>query len=356
MDVRAERLRFNGQDVIKLTFDYDIEVIKKIRAIPGARWSSSMRCWYIADLPQKVEALQGLGIDIEQKTISNLVANDGQVEILKRFSDYMGVRRYSENTIGSYVECLRIFLNYHSSKHYLDIDNSDVEVFNKDYILKQKRSATYQSQFINAIKLFYEKVPGKRLIIDNLERPRKGSPLPKVLSKEDVAKLLGSSENIKHRAMLSLIYSCGLRRGELINMQITDIDSKRNVINIRRAKGDKDRIVPLSEKILILLREYYKTYRPQKWLFEGQIVGTQYTETSLNHVFQRAKVKANIRVPCSLHTLRHCYATHLLEAGTDIRYIQALLGHKHSKTTEIYTHVTTKSIQKIKSPFDDLDI
>ena len=138
-------------------------------------------------------------------------------------------------------------------------------------------------------------------------------------------------------------------------MQITDIDSKQNVVNIRHAKGNKDRIVPLSEKILTLLREYFKQHRPKKWLFEGQIAGTQYTETSLNKVFQQAKRKAKITMPCTLHTLRHCYATHLLEAGTDIRYIQVLLGHKNSKTTEIYTHVTTKSIQKIKSPFDDLE-
>ena len=306
MDVKAERVKHDNQEIIKIIFDYDIGFIK--------------------------------------------------AEFLILFSDYMRAMRYSTNTISSYAECLRIFLNYHGQKHYLDIDNNDVALFNRDYILKQKLSATYQEQFINAIKLFYAKIPRKKLIIENLERPRKESPLPKVLSKEDVAKLISSTENIKHKAILSLIYSCGLRRGELINMQITDIDSKRNVINIRHAKGDKDRIVPLSDKILVLLREYYKKYRPIRWLFEGQIVGTQYTETSLNHIFQRAKSKAQVKMPCTLHTLRHCYATHLLEAGTDMRYIQALLGHKHSKTTEIYTHVTTKSIQKIKSPFDDLEI
>ena len=156
--------------------------------------------------------------------------------------------------------------------------------------------------------------------------------------------------------MLSVIFSCGLRRGELINMKITDIDSKRNIINIRHGKGDKDRIVPLSEKILTLLREYYKKYRPQEWLFEGSIPGTQYSESSIDKVFKSAKRKARIKILCTLHSLRHCYATHLLEAGTDLRYIQELLGHKHSKTTEIYTHVTTKSIQKIKSPFDDLEL
>jgi len=238
----------------------------------------------------------------------------------------------------------------------MEIDNDDIALFNREYILKQKLSATYQGQFINAIKLFYEKIPRKKLIIEHLERPRTGSPLPKVLSKEDVSKLLSVTENIKHKAILSLIYACGLRRSELLNMQITDIDSNRNVINIRHAKGDKDRIVPLSEKILTLLRAYFKQYKPKKWLFEGQIAGTQYTGTSLNHIFQRAKKNAGVIIPCTLHTLRHCYATHLLEAGTDIRYIQVLLGHKHSKTTEIYTHVTTKSIQKIKSPFDDLEI
>ena len=297
-----------------------------------------------------------MGITVEQKKMTSIIANDANAELLERFADYMKEKRYSINTVSSYIECLRIFFNFYPSKHYLEIDNNDIALFNRDYILKQKLSATYQGQFINAIKLFYEKIPRKKLIIEHIERPRKGSPLPKVLSKEDVSKLLLATENIKHKAILSLIYACGLRRGELLNMQITDIDSKRNVINIRHAKGDKDRIVPLSEKILTLLREYFKQYRPKKWLFEGQIAGTQYAETSVNHIFQRAKKKAKVTMPCTLHTLRHCYATHLLEAGTDIRYIQALLGHKHSKTTEIYTHVTTKSIQKIKSPFDDLDI
>ena len=356
MNVRAERAKHENQEIIKLLFDYNKEIITKIRTIQGAKWNRSMKCWYVADQPQKVTALQNIGIKIEQKNVSNTIANDVNSELLICFSDYMKTKRYSANTINSYIECVRIFLNYHSQKHYIEIDNNDVNLFNRDYILKQKLSATYQGQFINAIKLFYAKIPRKKLVIENMERPRKGNPLPKVLSKEDVAKLLSSTENIKHKAMLSLIYSCGLRRSELLNMQITDIDSKRNVITIRHAKGDKDRIVPLSEKILTLLREYFKQYRPKKWLFEGQITGTQYTETSLHKVFQNTKRKAGIKIPCTLHSLRHCYATHLLEAGTDIRYIQALLGHKHSKITEIYTHVTTKSIQKIKSPFDDLEI
>ena len=356
MNIQTERAEYNNQKIIKLLFDYNKEIVAKIRTISGVRWSRTMRCWYVADQPQKITALQNLGIAVEQKKVTNIIANDSNAALLERFSDYMKEMRYSKNTINSYVECLRIFFNFFSSKHYLEIDNNDITQFNRDYILNQKLSATYQGQFINAIKLFYKKIPRKRLIVEHLERPRKGNPLPKVLSKEDVSRLLMATRNVKHKAILSLIYACGLRRSELLNMQITDIDSKRGVINIRHAKGDKDRIVPLSEKILTLLREYFKLYKPDKWLFEGKIAGTQYTETSINHIFQRAKKKGGVTMPCTLHTLRHCYATHLLEAGTDIRYIQALLGHKHSKTTEIYTHVTTKSIQKIKSPFDDLEI
>ena len=156
--------------------------------------------------------------------------------------------------------------------------------------------------------------------------------------------------------MLSLIYSCGLRRSELLNLKITDIDSKRNLIIIRGAKGNKDRIAPLSEKIILLLREYYKLYKPVDWLFEGQNKGEEYSEKSLANVLKQALGRTKIKKPVSLHWLRHSYATHLLENGTDLRYIQEILGHKSSKTTEIYTHVSTKSLQKIKSPFDDLDL
>lgn len=154
--------------------------------------------------------------------------------------------------------------------------------------------------------------------------------------------------------MLCLIYSCGLRCGELLALKPVHIDSKRNVVLIKNAKGQKDRIVPLSPKILEMLREYYKTYQPSVFLFEGQIKGNPYDARSLQQVLKQSLKKADIQKPVTLHWLRHSYATHLLESGTDLRYIQELLGHSSSKTTEIYTHVSTKSLQQIKSPFDDL--
>jgi integrase/recombinase XerD len=154
--------------------------------------------------------------------------------------------------------------------------------------------------------------------------------------------------------MLSLIYSCGLRCGELLALQPVHIDSKRNIVLLKNSKGKKDRVVPLSPKILELLRKYYKVYKPKMYLFEGQEVGNPYSHKSLQSVLKQTLIKAGIKKPVTLHWLRHSYATHLLESGTDLRYIQELLGHNSSKTTEIYTHVSTKNIQQIKSPFDDL--
>lgn len=178
--------------------------------------------------------------------------------------------------------------------------------------------------------------------------------MPNVLSKEEVKQILEAHNNIKHKAMLSLIYSCGLRCGELLNLKPIHIDSKRGIVLIKQAKGKKDRIAPLSIKILDLLRVYFKEYKPEKYLFEGQNVGTPYDARSLQLVLKQALEKTKITKPVTLHWLRHSYATHLLESGTDLRYIQELLGHKSSKTTEIYTHVSTNSIKQIKSPFDDL--
>jgi integrase/recombinase XerD len=175
-----------------------------------------------------------------------------------------------------------------------------------------------------------------------------------VLSKEEIKMLLDRCINLKHKAMLCTIYACGLRRNELLNLKPADVDSQRHILIIRQTKGRKDRIVPLSQKLVEHLRQYYKAYRPQTWLFEGQTSGEKYGEKSLENVLKKAVQTAGIKKPVSLHWLRHSYATHLLEGGTDLRYIQELLGHKSSKTTEIYTHVSTKSIQSIISPFDTL--
>ena len=272
-----------------------------------------------------------------------------------RFEHYLQSKRYSSNTIKVYTETLRVFLRYFANKAIEEISNEDLIAFNNDYILKNNFSSSYQNQLVNAVKFYYSAIQHKKIDVELVHRPRREKTLPNVLSKEEVKSILDAPYNLKHRAMLSMIYSCGLRRSELLNLTKLDIDSKRMVVVIRMAKGKKDRIVPLSPKILILLRDYYKCYHPKQYLFEGQD-GGKYSEKSLENVFKQSLLKARIEKPATMHWLRHSYATHLLESGTDLRYIQDLLGHKSSKTTEIYTHVSTKNIQNIRSPFDDLEL
>lgn len=269
------------------------------------------------------------------------------------FKNYLQSKRYSPNTIKVYSDSLATFFRYFSAKEIADISNDDLIAFNNNYILKNNFSASFQNQVVNAVKLYFSAIQHKKIDVELIHRPRREKLLPNVLSKEEVKAILGAPFNLKHRAMLAMIYACGLRRSELLSLTKFDVDSKRMVVIIRMAKGKKDRIVPLSTKILALLRDYYKSYNPKEFLFEGQS-GGKYSEKSLENVLKQSLFKARIEKPVTLHWLRHSYATHLLENGTDLRYIQDLLGHKSSKTTEIYTHVSTKNIQNIRSPFDDL--
>jgi integrase/recombinase XerD len=284
--------------------------------------------------------------------MNNNLSNDTK-KVIDQYLRWMRQRRYADQTIKTYTSMLKVFLSHFPEKKIKEICINDIEEFNYYHVIGKGFSSSYQNQMINAIKLFYLKMLGINMELNKLERPRKGSFLPKVLSKEEVALIIGSIKNIKHRAILSLIYSAGLRRSELINLKLSDINSKRMLISIRQSKGAKDRVVGLSEKILSLLREYYQFYKPVHYLFEGQ-KGGRYSGTSINLIFQRAKKNAGIKTSGGVHILRHSFATHLHESGYDIRIIQELLGHRSSKTTEIYTHISTKSIQKVISPFDDI--
>lgn len=280
--------------------------------------------------------------------------NSESEDAIIRFEKWLLSKRYSTSTIKTYCDALRVFFTYHKNISIQHITMQHIILFNNEYIIGRGLSISYQNQFVNALKLFYLIIRNTNIIIENIARPRREYRLPNVLSKEEVKMLLNILINLKHRTMLCLLYSCGLRSGELLNLQPIHIDSKRNIILIKQSKGKKDRIVPLSSKILEMLREYYRLYKPQTYLFEGQNIGEKYDSRSLQLVLKQAVKKAGIQKPVTLHWLRHSYATHLLESGTDLRYIQELLGHNSSKTTEIYTHVSTKNIQHIKSPFDDL--
>ena len=207
-------------------------------------------------------------------------------------------------------------------------------------MMPRKLSQSYQNQAVNAARLFFKTILGSKIITEQLERPRKEHKLPNVLSKTEVLQILEATQNPKHRTMLSLIYACDLRRSELLNLRLDDVNSNRHMLVILNSKGKKDRIIPISDKTIDMLREYYKKHKPKEWLFEGANAGEKYSEEALNRILKNALLKTTINKPVTLHWLRHSYATHLLEAGTDLRYIQELLGHKNSKTTEIYTYIS----------------
>jgi site-specific recombinase XerD len=206
---------------------------------------------------------------------------------------------------------------------------------------------------VNAVKFYFEKVLNQPQMVFDLPRPKKQLVLPKVLGESEVQKLFTVTDNIKHRAMLMLGYGCGLRVSEIVGLTIRNIDKSRMMILVERAKGKKDRMVPLPESLLPLLREYYKQYKPKVYLFEGQD-GGQYSIRSVQAVFQDAKAKGKVFKKVGVHGLRHSYATHLLEGGTDVRIIQELLGHNELKTTMRYTHVSKKELSKVTSPLDTL--
>jgi integrase/recombinase XerD len=380
LTINVKHVFHKNKNMLALGFPIDAELNSVARKLEGIKWSNTHKAWLVEDNRENLKEIYRLFKGIANVDTSELFAKSSAVsssvplkrdvsrtgakelvqladEIknkLLKFKYWMKQKRYSDNTIETYLDALKVFFCFHHPKPIHKINNNDIIRFNGDYILANNYSVSFQSQCINAVKLFYSTMQEKDLRIEDIQRPRKSFKLPNVLSKEEVKQILTAAKNTKHKAMLSLIYSCGLRCGETLKLKPEHVDSKRNILIIKGGKGNRDRIAPLSNKTIELLREYFRTYRPIKYLFEGDKKGEPYTDRSLQNVLKQNVAKAGIKKPVTLHWLRHSYATHLLEAGTDLRYIQEILGHKSSKTTEIYTHVSTKSLQLVKSPFDDL--
>lgn len=372
--ITLEALYKAGVKRIALRFGYDTELIALAKAC-DARWSATERCWHVehgsVSLKKVYATFKGharIDGDVlfgkgkatnkpkaqpattkRQRPLST--SQEKAHEAMRR---KLEIGRYSTNTIDTYLNATKQLFLLFAEKHPNDIRTEDIETF-QHALARAGKSNSYLNQVVNAVRYYYKDVLGDAYRVKFIERPRKEKKLPVVLSEEEVQALLKAPTNLKHRCMLMLIYSAGLRTVELLRMEIKDIDRDRRQVVIHGGKGKKDRISLLSAKLMDTLENYVAQYRPKHHLFEGQ-AGGRYSETRVQAVFHAAKDKAGILKRATVHTPRHSFATHLLEKGTDVRYIQTLLGHSSSKTTEIHTHVSTKALGKIHSPLDDLDL
>lgn len=272
---------------------------------------------------------------------------------LQRFTDSLSRRRYSHSTCTTYTYMFREFLRHTYPTPLYEVGKEQIEAYQLYLVTNRKVSIAYQNQSINAIKYYLEQVLGYDKTFYSLERPKKPLQLPIILSQEEVLKVFTKTSNLKHQALLMTIYSGGLRISEVLQLKIADIDSANMRLWLRQGKGNKDRFTVLSTHLLEKLRTYYRQYKPKEYLFEGPD-GGMYSGSSIRKVLARAVKKAGILKHVKVHTLRHSFATHLLEQGTNLRYIQTLLGHTSSKTTEIYTHVCSHKLSDVVSPLDKL--
>ncbi len=350
--IKYQTGKVDGMSVIFIRFSYDKAMISEIKKYTGVKWHATIRAWFVKD---NETFRKQFGIEpalLSRKALPSELTLEKQEALLK-YVETLELKAYSVHTIKTYRS---EFIQFLVAIKQQSLDNFDESRLRK-YLLyclnELKLSENTIHSRINAIKFYYEQVvKNTRLFID-IPRPKKPSILPQVINGKDLQKLFEVTTNKKHNTMLKLCYGMGLRVSEVIGLKITDIDSRNMQVFISRAKGKKDRYVNLPESILKQLREYFMVYRPKEYLFEGQYGGS-YSVRSAQKVFSEAMSKAKINKKVGIHGLRHSYATHLLEAGTDISYIQQLLGHKDIKTTLRYTHVSKKTIRNVKSPLDKL--
>ena len=361
--ILIERILHRNKRRVKLIFSFDVEIMNILDTLDDVAWSATMNCWHIKFEETYLEDLKlrfkGIAKIVDRSSSiqrhSGSKFSHGHEQSLHKFEIFLKNRRYSQSTITSYKKRIRDFLGFYHDKEIDLITNEDVQYYNYERMIKKKVSHSMQNMFITSLKLFLNTVSESKIDINKIERAKNSRKLPEVFSKKEIEKILNVTQNLKHKTLLLVTYGCGLRRSEIGKLKIQDVNSDRKLLLIRNAKGKKDRFVPLSKKMVDALRTYYKVYKPVKYLFETN-PGFPYPAETAYKVFKNALRKSGNKKDVGIHTLRHSYATHLLENGTDLRYIQEILGHKSSKTTEIYTHVSNQNISNINSPADDLDI
>jgi len=350
MFIKTRICTIKNERRIALLFDYDEEIIKLVKRIEGRKWSASNKFWHI---PYRDNYLKLLNKQFEGKL--EFIEQQKRPQFPPEYIETLKLKNYSEPTIKTYRLHFQRFLNYYPETKLEHITHEQIRKYLLYLVEEKYYSTSAQNQAINSIKFYYEKVLGIPVEKYYVPRPRKEKKLPQVLNEIEVSKILTCIKNLRAKCMIFLIYSAGLTPSEVAYIKVDDVNSKKMQIFISSAKGDKDRFVILSKKILNLLREYFRQYKPQKWLFERS-TGIQFPKRTIQKYFQKAVIESGINKPATLTILKNSFAIHLIEKGVDIRYIQQMLGHKNSKTTMKYLKVSKRDLSVIQSPLDNLDV
>ena len=392
-------LHHRGQENIGIYFENYTPLNTIVHKQIGAKWSQSNKCWYAPLNPEMYNKLhkalrgkaelnitalknylekrkqktshtmQPVAIPAIKKNIQinsfrqpapatavkmQVYISDKNSHVLPAMKQTLVLKAYSPSTIKTYLNEMAQFLQTIKNHPADEFSIERIKKYLQYCFEKLKLTENTLHSRMNALKFYYEQVLRKQKFFWEIPRPKRPMQLPKVISKEEMVSLIRAIENVKHKTMIMLAYACGLRVSEITNLLVTDIHEDRRLLFIRRAKGKKDRVISLSPAMLVMLREYLLQYKPKQFLFEGQYPGTSYSPRSLESIIQVAKGKAGIKKSGSMHMLRHSFATHLLDKGTDVVFIQKLLGHNDIKTTLRYLHVTNKDILNILSPIEDI--
>ncbi len=397
--VTLQPFEHKGQECIGIYFPQQQVLNKAVKKISGTRWTNTFKCWYVPLGRDNYNQIAGAfttvaTIDnkalrawlVEKKKIppsglislpvsasvvppckpvlrhsapfakkqQPVVIHSINAHILPQMRELIILKGYSDKTKTTYLSEMSQLLQTLGNKAAHELTPELIKRYlvycNEKLGLEEN---TLHSR-INALKFYYEQVLGREKFFWEIPRPKKPFLLPKVISEEKILEGLLAVKNLKHRTILLLAYSAGLRVSEAVSIKVAEVNSDRMQIFLTGAKGKKDRLVTLSNTILVLLREYYKIYKPKEWLFEGENRNQHYSTRSAQEIFKAAYKNLQMPVKCSFHSLRHSFATHLLENGTDITYIQKLLGHNDIKTTLRYTHVTNRDASKVESPLDKI--
>lgn len=370
------KLRHNNQNMVAIGFEYCDTTKAIVMGFKDTRWSATHRTFYTPYTKQRIHELytyftqHGYYVDYscfkqvkktyqpikKQKPAMTMAAMFAKLtplykDTLKSYVKFLEGKRLSKSTVRSYGYFSLRFLYYHRTTALEHLKQEDVDRFMEDVLAKENFSISSHRQSVSALKYLFAHCALPQIAIENIKRPKPSKKLPVVLSPNEVIRLIQVTKNLKHRAVIGLLYSCGLRVGELINLKIEAIDFDRNHLSVRLGKGRKDRNVVMSEALRPLLLNYLSTYRPTSFLFEGRSAGP-YSAVSIRKFLKRSCELAGITKRVTPHVLRHSYATHLLENGVDLRHIQLLLGHAKPETTMIYTHVAQSDLMQIQSPLD----